>query len=64
MEEEVERYRQVRDSLEVELHGLRERLLMVESITEDLDSSRELSENQFLRSISPFTSLLYICPGF
>nr|XP_027115822.1 kinesin-like protein KIN-12E isoform X3 [Coffea arabica] len=50
MEEEVERYRQVRDSLEVELHGLRERLLMVESITEDLDSSRELSENQFLRS--------------
>ncbi|CDO98710.1 unnamed protein product [Coffea canephora] len=57
MEEEVERYRQVRDSLEVELHGLRERLLMVESITEDLGSSRELSENQFLRSISPFTSL-------
>lgn len=49
MEDEVERHRTVRDSLEVELHGLRERLLMVESITEDLDLSRELSENQFSR---------------
>lgn len=58
MEEEVERHRTLRDSLEAELHDLRERLLMVESITEDLDSKSsdgELSENQFSWSIRPFT---------
>ncbi|KAL3505563.1 hypothetical protein ACH5RR_030945 [Cinchona calisaya] len=52
MEEEVERHHTIRDSLEVELHAMRERLLMVESLTEDLDSKNsntELYENQFSR---------------
>ncbi|OIS98460.1 phragmoplast orienting kinesin-1 [Nicotiana attenuata] len=55
MEEEVERDRLIRDSLELELQALRKRLLMVEnSRSMDMKSSGELStKDQFSRLVEP-----------
>ncbi|XP_033509839.1 kinesin-like protein KIN-12C isoform X2 [Nicotiana tomentosiformis] len=55
MEEEVERDRLIRDSLELELQALRKRLLMVEnSRSMDMKSSGELStKDQFSRFVEP-----------
>lgn len=53
MEEEVERDRLIRDSLELELQALRKRLLMVEnSQSMDMSSGELSTKDQFLRSES------------
>lgn len=44
MEEEVERHQIIRDSSEVELQALRERVLTVKNITENSDSENSTSE--------------------
>lgn len=52
MGEEIEKHRVIRDSLELELQGLRERLLTVEDLTETLNSdnsSTTLSEDLISR---------------
>lgn len=61
MEEEVERDRLIRDSLELELQALRKRLLMVEnSRSMDMKSSGELStKDQFSRSESSCGLIAY-----
>ncbi|CAI9119063.1 OLC1v1020726C1 [Oldenlandia corymbosa var. corymbosa] len=54
MEKEVERHREIKISSEVELRDMRERLLMVENMTENIDShssSGELFENKTLRKL-------------
>ncbi|VFQ74892.1 unnamed protein product [Cuscuta campestris] len=55
MEEEVESHHMIRDSLELELQALKERLLTVENFTESLDFNRSVlqrTEEQFQRSLS------------
>ena len=52
MDAEVERHRLIRDSLELELKALRQRLLTVENLTENVDSENkdvEYLENQISR---------------
>lgn len=52
MEVEVDKQRLIRDSLELELQGLRHRLLMVEDLTESMaseNSSTSLLEDQLSR---------------
>ncbi|XP_062108915.1 kinesin-like protein KIN-12C isoform X2 [Humulus lupulus] len=54
MDDEVERHRLSRDSLELELKALKQRLLNVENLTEDVDSENsnvEHSENQIYRQL-------------
>ncbi|XP_060959954.1 kinesin-like protein KIN-12C isoform X1 [Cannabis sativa] len=54
MDDEVEQHRLSRDSLELELNALKQRLLTVENLTEDLDSENlnvEHSENQIYRQL-------------
>ncbi|KAL8481206.1 hypothetical protein ACS0TY_027650 [Phlomoides rotata] len=54
MEEEVEKQRLIRDSLELELQALRERLLTVEDLTECMSSDNSCSavfEEQFSRKL-------------
>ncbi|CAA2988871.1 Hypothetical predicted protein [Olea europaea subsp. europaea] len=54
MGEEIEKHRVIRDSLELELQGLRERLLTVEDLTETLNSdnsSTTLSEDLISRKL-------------
>lgn len=54
MEEEVERDRLIRDSLELELQALRKRLLMVEnSQSMDMSSGELSTKDQFLRLVEP-----------
>lgn len=54
MEEEVERDRLIRDSLELELHALRRRLSMVEnSQSMDMISGELSTKDQFLRLVEP-----------
>lgn len=52
MDDEVERHRLIRDSLELELKALKQRLLTVENLTENVDSENtnvEHTENQISR---------------
>lgn len=52
MDDEVERHRLIRDSLETELKALRQRLLMVESLTENVElesADVEQTQNQISR---------------
>ncbi|KAL2464460.1 Phragmoplast orienting kinesin-1 [Forsythia ovata] len=54
MGEEIEKHRMIRDSLELELQGLRERLLAVEDLTETMNSdnsSTTLSEDLLSRKL-------------
>lgn len=57
MEEEAERHRTARDGLEIELQSLRERLQIVESFSDDLDS-RDSSREPSSRCERP--SVLFI----
>nr|GLL26017.1 kinesin-like protein KIN-12C isoform X2 [Ipomoea trifida] len=55
MEEEVEQHHMIRESLELELQALKERLLTVENFTEKLElknSGSQLTKDQFPRSLS------------
>ncbi|VFQ83990.1 unnamed protein product [Cuscuta campestris] len=55
MEEEVESHHMIRDSLELELQALKERLLTVENFNESLDFNRsglQHTEERFQRSLS------------
>lgn len=52
MDDEVERHRLIRDSLELELKALRQRLSTVENLTENVDSEStdvKQSQNQISR---------------
>lgn len=52
MEEEVEQHHMIRESLELELQALKERLLTVENFTEKLElknSGSQLTKDQFPR---------------
>lgn len=65
MEEDVERHHMARDVLEVELQALRERLQLVESISEEFDlrnSSREPSEYQLSRcaGLSSLSHIIFV----
>ena len=68
MDEEVERHRLIRDSLELELQALRQRLASVENITENVDSGNsnvEHTEEHISRSVMLLSSLIwnisYLC---
>ena len=52
MDDEVERHRLIGDSLELELKTLKQRLLTVENLTENVDvetTNAEYTENQIFR---------------
>ena len=62
MDEEVERHRLIRDSLELELQALRQRLASVENITENVDSGNsnvEHTEEHISRSVMLLSSLIW-----
>ena len=62
MDEEVERHRLIRDSLELELQALRQRLASVENITENVDSGNsnvEQTEEHISRSVMLLSSLIW-----
>ena len=44
MDDEVERHRLIRDSLELELQALRQRLSTVDNLTENMDSQNTNAE--------------------
>ncbi|KAL5538433.1 hypothetical protein UlMin_042978 [Ulmus minor] len=52
MNDEVERHRFIRDSLELELQALRQRLSTVENLTENVDSENTTAEQQTQNQIS------------
>ncbi|PON64835.1 Kinesin-like protein [Parasponia andersonii] len=54
MDDKVERHRLIRDSLELELKALKQRLLTIENLTENVDSNTtnvEQTENQISRQL-------------
>ena len=62
MDEEVERHRLIRDSLELELQALRQRLASVENFTENVDSGNsnvEHTEEHISRSVMLLSSLIW-----
>lgn len=62
MDEEVERHRLIRNSLELELQALRQRMLTVESFTEN--TNVEQTEDQLSRSgllLAFFIHILGVC---
>ena len=61
MDEEVERHRLIRDSMELELQSLRQRLASVENFTENVDSgigNSEHAEEHISRSVLLLSSLI------
>ena len=52
MNDEVERHWFIRDSLELELQALRQRLSTVENLTENVDSANSTAEQQAQNQIS------------
>lgn len=62
MDEEVERHRLIRDSLELELQALRQRLASVENFTENVDSGNsnvEHTEEHISRSVMLLSFLIW-----
>lgn len=61
MEEEEERHQIIRDSSELELQALRERVLTVKNITENSDSENSTSELPAEDQLSRSDAKFFLC---